>query len=81
MGRRFFSPHGEKKSPVGDESCDAGRPSDGSRDAGRNPGSPLLLPPSTETARNRSMTVEIDRYQSTSCGNRRRQLLLGSTAW
>ncbi|RRT57961.1 hypothetical protein B296_00046924 [Ensete ventricosum] len=31
MGRRFFSPHGEKKSPVGDESCDAGRPSDGSR--------------------------------------------------
>ncbi|RWW02027.1 hypothetical protein GW17_00034898 [Ensete ventricosum] len=58
---------------------------DGSRDARRNPGSPLLLlffflPASVDFARNRSATIEIDRYRSISRGNRRKQSFPGGTA-
>ncbi|RRT76983.1 hypothetical protein B296_00029346 [Ensete ventricosum] len=45
MGRRFFSPRKEKKLLAGDGSRDAGRPSDGSCDAGRDRRRPLVRTP------------------------------------
>ncbi|RWW35416.1 hypothetical protein BHE74_00059658 [Ensete ventricosum] len=40
----------------------------------------FFLPPSVDFARNRSATIEIDRYRSISRGNRRKQSFPGGTA-
>ncbi|RWW60387.1 hypothetical protein BHE74_00032622, partial [Ensete ventricosum] len=77
--RCFFSPCGEKKSTVGGGSY-------GRRHRESSAGLhqvlpllllPLLLSPSADTARNRPMTVKIDRYCPTvACDSRNRPLRL-----
>ncbi|RWW20261.1 hypothetical protein BHE74_00016418 [Ensete ventricosum] len=65
MGRCFFSPHGEKKSPAGNGSHERQTP-------GFSPSSSFSLP--------QSLPLEIDHRRSISDGNGAETALIGGTA-
>ncbi|RWW08767.1 hypothetical protein GW17_00027774, partial [Ensete ventricosum] len=90
-GRHFFSPCGEKKSPMGDRSRERRAAPDSRFFSSRSSSFslPRLIPPeisrrrskSTITARQRPAMIEIDRYWSISGGNRAEIAPIDGTAW